>query len=330
MDKQLDRNDLSNGENGMNAMLDQVQSSLLNASNESFWRALNPDLHISPFPLSGDALFSKTDTSVVEQCTSRMVKEGYFQVPPVISREKAGRLARVVADLKQKNIAPVFAFVYDEFWQVFTGVNPVLHSLLGGGYQITPSDIWIWHIDKSAAAAGWGPHRDLPHKDSVRDDNTPRVITVWIPLTDTTPLNACMYVLPSNLDPNIPDNIGATSFTLRDWQNIRALPAEAGEALGWNSQVLHWGGRSSEWAEQPRISVGIYLQSQDCDLNKLYKDPCREGLTPLTFDKTFELPFNARLRAIARAITMYRQMVRIDFPATWQDLFRFAEEHYNI
>ena len=100
--------------------------------------------------------------------------------------------------------------------------------------------------------------------------------------------------------------------------------------MGWNSQVLHWGGRSSEWAEQPRISVAIYFQSQDCNLNELYKDPSREGLTPLIFDKTFELPFNARLRAIARAISMYRQMVRIDFPATWQDLLRFAEEHYNL
>lgn len=83
--------------------------------------------------------------------------------------ERKGRQTGPRRDhLTQRNIAPVFAMVYDEFWQMFGALTPVLNSLLGEGYQMTPSDIWIWHISKHSAAKGWGPHRDMLVKESVR------------------------------------------------------------------------------------------------------------------------------------------------------------------
>lgn len=47
----------------------------------------------------------------------------------------------------------------------------------------------------------------------------------------------------------------------------------------------------------------------------------------MTFDKTFEIPFASRLRAIAGALCLYQDKVRIDFPETWQNLFAFSHKH---
>jgi hypothetical protein len=309
----------------MNATLDQKQSSLIHATDESFWRALNPDLHITPFPLA-DSASSCIEAPIVEQCTSQMMKEGYFHTPPILTREKAERLSRVVADLVQRKFAPVFAFVYDEFWQLFSGAYPVLRTLLGDGYQMTPTDIWLWHVHQGPSTAGWGPHRDMPEKSALRDDKTPRVINVWIPLTDATPLNSCMYVLPMDRDPNLPDKVmDYRGYTARSFHDIRALPAEAGSAIGWNTHIMHWGGRSSEWATRPRISVAIYFHSRDCQLNEIDHDPAREGFNGLRFDKTLEMPFKSRVRAIAGAIDMYNSSVRADWPEIAGDLFAFSK-----
>jgi hypothetical protein len=310
----------------MKGTSDQDQSPLLHAGDEQFWQSLNPDLHISRFPLSDIACY-KTDAAIVEQCRSRILKEGYFQAPPVISREKAERLSRVVIDFDRRNIAPVFAFIYDEFWQIFCGLNPLMRSLLGDGYRMTPTEIWVWHIKQSASAAGWGPHRDMPGLDSVREDNTPRIVNTWIPLTDATPSNSCMYVLPTNLDANIPDKMDKSYRPYIKLQDIRALPAEAGSALGWNTRILHWGGRSSEYAEQPRISVAMYFESKDLNLYELENADARKGRDALTIDETFEMPFEKRLGAIAGGIDIYGERMRRESPEAGKYIDAFAEKY---
>jgi hypothetical protein len=307
----------------MHAALNQGQFPAEHVLDESYWKTLNPDLHITTFPFSASALLSDTNASLVDRCTSRMIKDGYFDAPSIIPREKAERFAAVVTRLSQLNVPPVFAFVYDEFWQLFYQIDPVLRSLLGDDYKMLPLDIWGWRVGMDSA--GWAPHRDMLTKDSVRENKKPRVINVWIPLTDATPLNSCMYVLPAHLDPNIPDQLeDGSRYRITSFQNIRAVPAVAGSALGWNTQVMHWGGRSSEWADQPRISVAIYVHSKDCDLQELDYCPSRSGFTAITFDKTFEMPFKSRLRAIAGAMQLYHEKVHADFPAFSKDLFAFS------
>ncbi|WP_151638865.1 phytanoyl-CoA dioxygenase family protein [Noviherbaspirillum aerium] len=299
------------------------------AGDEAFWRALNPDLHISAFPLAAKLAYaSQVSPQQADQCTRRMLKDGYFETPPLISKAKAARLASVISDLVARGIAPVFAFIYDEFWQIACGTNPVLTSLLGNDYHLTPCDIWAWHIDASSNAAGWGPHRDLAAKEAMREDGRPRLVTVWAPLTDTTPLNACMYVLPVHCDPNIPDALDRSPFSsLGAVQGIRAVPAVAGSAIGWNMHVLHWGGRSSEWAQEPRISVALYFHSQDCRLNDIEYASAREGFDAQQFGSQFELPFANRLRAIAGAIGLYSSRLKLTFPDTWEELQAFADKY---
>ena len=119
------------------------------------------------------------------------------------------------------------------------------------------------------------------------------IVTVWIPFTEATPLNGCMYVLPLPSDPNFPDRpdvFGAGSF-----QDIRALPAQAGSVLAWNQYLMPWGGAASKWADGPRISTGIYVQAGDVPL---FTDK------PVDFDQP--LPFAKRLALIASNMLLYQ------------------------
>lgn len=315
----------------MNAPLEQPHQPLRDAHEILFWRTLNPDLSIGDTPLASMPACALAQDPVLAASVSRLAaatrREGYFHAPPIIDPLRAARLARVIDGLMQRGIPPVFCLVYDEFWQMFAGLDPVLRTLLGQDYCMMPTDIWAWHVSAHDGATGWGPHRDLPRPDAVRADGLPRLLNVWLPLTDVSPDNACMYVLPAHLDPNFPERVDGGEFSLKDWQNIRALPARAGSPLGWNTQVLHWGGRSSGRAAMPRISVGIYFHSADCDLHEINPDVARKGFSSLRFGRELVLPFAERLEAIAGAIYMYNRRIPADFPATWEAVFAFARQH---
>jgi len=279
------------------------------AKDEKFWKALNPDLHISPRPLQDATPSPWLDAAVNGRCVASLLKDGYFHAPPLVPRETATRLSHVLTELETRNIPVVFAFVYDEFWQLFFSAHRLMGSMLGPDYELTPSEIWAFHVPRGQSHAGWKPHRDLPVPGMVRENNVPAAINMWIPLTDTTPLNGCMHVLPESLDFNLQWGNMKAEVKLETLQDVRALPAAAGSVLGWNTRVLHWGGRSSDQAEQPRIAVALYVQARDLDLDQASggSDNGRAPRTfrPLTFDKAMELPFAERLRAIGEAILRY-------------------------
>jgi hypothetical protein len=196
---------------------------------------------------------------------------------------------------------PLFLAVYDEYWRVLQGIAPLLTPILGQHYRVL-ADFWIWCISDQTTSAGWRPHRDhqFRQRSTLRDDRTPMIVTVWIPFTDATPLNGCMYLLPLPRDPNFPARPNA--FEASSLQDVRALPAQAGSVLAWNQYVLHWGGTASKWADGPRMSTGIYVQAGDVPL---FTDK------PVDFDQA--LPFGKRLALIASNMLLYQHEHR--FPA---------------
>ena len=46
---------------------------------------------------------------------------------------------------------------------------------------------WAWYLPPSEDAAGWSPHRDRLQK-ALDDDNSPHVLTIWLALSDATPI----------------------------------------------------------------------------------------------------------------------------------------------
>ena len=277
------------------------------AEDRTFWRNLSPELTIESAPPPAAATLG--DVSALLRDLKR---EGYVQVEGAIPHDALAPIRACVATLHARRIPLPFAFVYDELWRAFQGLGAFLTTTLGGGYRALP-DFWVWHVVPTETAAGWGPHRDRVQPTLDRD-NAPHTLTVWLPFSDATPLNGCIYVLPAHLDERFKRRVwdGDDNNVVHDPQNIRALPAKAGSMLAWNQAVLHWGGRGSSLGKEPRISAAFEFQRGDRPpFNRPLLDP---GKIP---------PFEQRLGLIGKQVLQYRHMYPLtdDVAAVAQALF---------
>jgi len=155
----------------------------------------------------------------------------------------------------------IFASVYDQFWA--TARTPKLAAfvgaLLGPSYQPTIS-FWVNHVPPRRGGSGFTPHLDdvRPGYDSV---------TCWLPLTQATPDNGCIYVIERGPGHQLPANfVGVESFTsaqvCRTLAHVRALPASPGAFLAWPNQTIHWGGMFLR-GHEARLALTWHFTSAD-------------------------------------------------------------------
>jgi len=262
----------------------------------AYWRTLCPDLGIMITQNFEDLQGEPLSSEQASWACAHLDRHGYFQIPGIIAPAVVARMYKAVEKLRSAGWPPVFSFVYDEFWAIPRTPSLVsfLSRKLGTGY-VQSAGIWTYRIDPEARASGWAPH-----VDSRNDEER---ITIWIPLTDATIDNGCMYVIPQDrVPPTLPacylDWTGVSGNELGILlRNVTPLPATAGSALGWNNSLIHWGGRASGAAAFPRISIGVEFMSK--------RASPRSWETPV-FD--LHLPdFASRLRAIGQSILYYKK-----------------------
>jgi len=262
------------------------------AENMAFWRELQPALSID-----GTRSYEGFQLGDIGELMEQLRFEGHVNVPEVVPQELVVAMRDCIAKLAEREIPLAFAFVYDEAWQVFQGLATFMEAALGTAYRALP-DFWVWHVVPSESATGWSPHRDRVQPTLDRN-NAPHSLTVWVPFTDATPLNGCIYMLPAHLDDRFKQRVwdGEGNNQVVAPQNIRALPAAAGSLLAWNQAVLHWGGRASRLAQGPRSSAAFEFQRGDkAPFNRPLLDPKR---TP---------PFQQRLGLVGKQVLQYRHM----------------------
>ncbi len=269
-----------------------------------FWRGRAPSFHVGDDAAFRAAQPFRPGNAAVEDFTGRLMQEGYFRLNHGFGLDMAA-MANLIRGLSAEGIPPVFAFVYDEFWAPFLALDALYGNVLGP-YGLLP-DFWAWNVAPAKGDAGWKPHRDNGYR-SLRPDGSPISLTTWIPLSDATPLNSCMYIVPADCDPTY----GTPND--KDWQfelpSVRALPAAPGDVLIWNQAVLHWGSRGSWREQQSRVSIAFELQATNAP-------PQRAPMLP-----PGQLPsFGLRLALIGKQMLQYQHMYRLD-PA----LHRLATE----
>jgi hypothetical protein len=244
-----------------------------NVTDADYWRRLNPECSLTDQPFPESPMPYPISRHTMERHLDQIRKEGYFQTSPIVDPTEVDKLRRCIATVVRHGHHSSYALVYDEFYHVMAKLANVLSPVLGPDFQLVPDEYSAYYIPPDNRATGTRPHRDsLRTATSVEPDGTPTLVNVWIPLTDATTLNSCMYVLPAHVDPHYPRRNGgpiaagtrADEVDLRasDLQNIRALPAQAGSVLCWSTHLLHWGARSSEYAAHPRVSFAMYYQSR--------------------------------------------------------------------
>jgi len=259
------------------------------ARDPQYWQTLSPDIHIGAATPLEEASIAASD---LDRCASAFQNDCYFQSPRLLSTESLRRLNAIVDAVAKAGWPAVFAIVSDEFWQCarLPSIRQIVAARIGESRQAL--QLWIHVVPAIDRAGGW-----MPHFDGMRDQR----VTVWIALTDATLDNGCIYLVP-------PDSLPASMRTM-DLQarvamtdvmatlhGARALPIDAGAAIGWDFDVLHWGARTSRPASSRRamslVFVGAHQQPH----------PDEDPLLSLDGDLP---PFEMRLRAIARAITVY-------------------------
>lgn len=194
-----------------------------------------------------------------------MAQDGYFHVsadswecgPSMESLAKGAR------DLVSAGLNPTWLLLFDDVWQLCHNLTPLLAQTV---HCAPIFDVYVFHVPPGGGV-GWTPHRDRDDggapsiaRQSFRDDDgMPKYATVWVALTDVTPVDSCIYCLPRCHDRHYfgPDDAEdpATAALDAGLRSIRALPAARGDVYVWSHRLLHWGGASSHKAVGPRIAL---------------------------------------------------------------------------
>jgi len=262
-------------------------------TNKSFWETEFPKLSINQ-SLSGKTVeFNSLNKEKLDMINEQVNTEGYFQEHDGELKEIATVLSEAVITLADIGLPPVFIFVFDEAWRAFYRQHAILQRLLNEKYFVLP-DFWVWHVDPLTQESGWRPHRDKD-RFSLRPDGSPQSLSVWIPLTEATPLNGCIYIVPADRDSVY--NTEQERYWDVDLGDVRALPAVPGDVLGWNQAILHWGAKANKRAPIPRISMAMEFQRTDIPP---YNTPLMDPFSDVEFDM--------RLKLIGKQILQYQHM----------------------
>ena len=253
--------------------------------NPDFWRALNPELTISDFPLGAPRPRPAAVPEIADLCRRQIIAEGYLATPPIIPADELGRLVAGIERVVAAGLPSTLAAVYDEYYNIFAGLEPVFAPLMGDDYIMVTQGVWAFLVppgdDGRTIWTSGAPHRDRMGPDApTLAHDVPSVLTLWVPLEDVTPDQSCLYVVPAPLDEDFYTTERHVHVDKIRLQDVRCLPARAGSVIAWSSHLIHWGSRASRFAERPRMSVTMYFQRRDVPLcHPFHIDPAM----PATF-----------------------------------------------
>ncbi|MFT5007124.1 MAG: hypothetical protein ACI861_002051 [Paracoccaceae bacterium] len=252
-----------------------------------FWRRLAPELTISDAqPLS---LIRRTSAQSNRE-KMRLVNDGFLRVKQPGFRSEMSQISGAMERIVNAGLPAAFIGVYDEVWSIIAQMNNVLDGIFDGKSQMVP-DFWASHTVSNASLAA-GRRRA---GNGVYSDGTPKNVTVWVPVTDATPDNGCVYVVPAGQDRNYgkpnPERADASL------SGIRALAANAGDALIWTGETYNWQARPDRYGEDgPLMSLTWEFQ---CSKSK--------PLEGMLIDSFPYVPFETRLALLARQMPLHRR-----------------------
>jgi hypothetical protein len=93
-------------------------------------------------------------------------------------------------------------------------------------------------------------------------------------------LNSCLYCLPASRDPNYPHNL--TDHSISQVEDIECMSVSAGQTIGLNHALLHWGSRSSRRGSSRRVSLVFDIQRGDVPM---YQEALIDPRSALFFEQ---------------------------------------------
>lgn len=329
-----------------------VLASLFTSKNRSqwidarFWRDMLKEASVNlttskPWTMNNEAILECKNNDLRD----RIRNTGYTLVPSlekmVSNTKQESHLNTLISNLakgvtflhKNHGLPATFILLFDEAWELaFHPSTQQIISKTNHEKNVFNFDILAWYIDPSEGASGFSPHRDRQPSNemvpsSFHKDGQAKYITLWIALTNATPQNSCLYVIPKQYDPgymkgddkdddneneyqdeneNIDDPLSRCLQDKQSYQHIRALPRNVGESVAFTHRILHWGSKGdADYVDNPRIAISFVCS--DASFEKPYL-------------KNYELylknmsppPFEIRLLLVCAQLLIYYQ--RFDLP----------------
>lgn len=265
-------------------------------TDPTFFRALAPELLLGARTSFGAA------AATAEARPGAMGPGGHVAAAGIVAPARAAAMARAIDALADAGLPPLFAYVYDAFWEPLDALAEPMGAVLGPHEAL--ADVWAWRVPAEPGRAGWSAHRGLDRLER-GEGGRPVTLNVWIPLGDVGPDDGCMWIVPLDQDPDYPDNLTGRAGAPR----AIPLPAAAGTALAWDANALHWGGPMTERARGPRRSFSYTLRALGA--------PRVAGPLPARLDH------QARLDLVADMIAVYDASERAAEPIrAWAELTR--------
>ena len=258
-----------------------------------YWRNLNPQLKVCGENRANNFEINPISGREKAGMLKNLGRDGYFQKETLVEKSIVNRMCEAIDNLRRAGWHEIFAFVYDEFWEITRtpSLTDFLAAALGSNFRAMPHV--VVHYVHPETGSGWSPHIDF----SSRDDR----FTVWFSLNEATLDNGCMYAIPKyRVSEDLLEKWKKTGdLTHKEVCHLlhasRALPVPAGSVLGWEGDVIHWGTPSGAGVK-PRISLSVvYL---------------RENIEPVADEipllSPFDLPdFSQRMLAVGKALNYY-------------------------
>jgi hypothetical protein len=281
----------------------ELSERLALAGDPAYWRGLAPEANI----LAGEAARPEgsLDDAATDAAIEEMKREGLCHLPRAIAPPIVRTINAIIDAVLAAGWPGVFAFIYDELWWCARqpAVARLVTGALGAGARQIPH-VYTHIVPAKPGASGWPPHVDGPAKGRM---------SIWAAFSDATLDNGCMHAVPSSAaSPEIVERFFEDKLTSREFKEMlhktRAMPAVAGDVLGWTLEVIHWGGPVRRAAAVERRAVSFEFIAAD-------QEP-RDDERPLVALDGPLPSYENRLRAIAAGVLEYvrfeRRLLRYD------------------
>src|SRR5438046_922412 len=160
------------------------------ALSPEYWRTIRPKRTPTPAPLA------TRPTGFEDELRRGLDERGYVHLESLLHETRLAELAALVGSVHEAGWPAVWSFVYDELWSLAwePPLRQVAETALGRGAFLIPH-LAVHYVAAEGEARGWHAHVDGRGRRNR--------LTTWVPLTDATLSNGCMYVVPKSTDERV-------------------------------------------------------------------------------------------------------------------------------
>jgi len=238
-----------------------------------YWRRLAPGLHVNDDAFMANVLDRPMllSPAFLARCKAQLLADGFITMPPKTlawSDIDFNALRAAVRQLQRQGWPASLLLMYDEVWAMALQLSRLMATVSGG--CANSLDMLAWSVTPALGQSGFAPHRDRQPADvggSFRADGTAKYTTAWVALSEATPDNSCLYLVPRQHDPGYvegddhsPETEDPLIRVLRSdvaVQAVRACPLRPGGVVIFTHRAMHWGSKGQELCAKPRVSVSF-------------------------------------------------------------------------